>query len=293
MATKQKLTRATKREMVVPFSDEHNFIVPKKGGFMQPDNERYVMAVGNQTATPSNLPTDGSANTGSGTGIAITTAGEPIYQPTSPSTAEVNCMNSGGTWVNGACVSSQPPPATAQQLCASSGGLWVNGACQTSPAPEPLPAETTCINGGGAWINGACVTTTNPKVTDTPIVSDLPTFPIWSSLDCTTLKDKIAEYNATLSTSRFAQNIIEAYNTEIAKAQGIYNGKCNATPTTTTPPIAIIGGGGGGFGGGGGGLGEPPPSDEIIEEEKKGGINGLLLILGVVGVLYFLTKKSS
>jgi hypothetical protein len=296
MATKQKLTKATKREMVVPFDDEHNFIVPKRGGFMQPDNERYVMAVGNTSrtpttsSTPQDLPND-PTNTGqNGMGVPIGQPQEPIYTstntssiPTNPTPAEPSPNPTSGI----------PPLATPEQLCVAP-NMWVNGQCLQGGV-EQSPAELTCINGGGAWINGACVTSTNPKVvTDTPIVDELPTFPVWSSLDCTTLKDKIAEYNAILSTSRFSQAIIDAYNTAIATAQGIYNGKCNATPSI--PPIAVIdnsGGGGGGFGGGGGGgLGEPPPSDEVPQEEKKDGKYGWLLILGIVGVLYLLTKKS-
>ena len=290
MSVTIKGNKRTKREIVIPFEGEEMLVVPKSKGFGQPDMDKYVMAVGTQSTTTSNLPTDGSTNTTSGTGIAVTTAGEPIYNaPTSPSTAEVNCMNSGGTWVNGACVSSQPAPATAQQLCVSNGGLWVNGTCQTSPAPEPLPAETTCINSGGAWINGACVTASSPKLIDT-----LPTFPVWSTLDCVTLKDKIAEYNAILSTSKFAQNVIDAYNTAIATAQGIYNGKCNVTPPAPITPLIPVIGGGGIFGGGGGGS---APEDEQPQEEvapnESGKKIGIILILALIGGLYFLTRKKS
>jgi len=274
--------RVKKRIAVIPFDGEENFIVPKRGGFGQPDNEHFVMVAG-ANVPPPDTPNDPTNTGNSGTGVPIGQPQEPIYPPTSPSTAEVNCMNSGGTWVNGACISSQPAPATAQQLCVSNGGLWVNGTCQTSPAPEPLPAETTCINSGGAWINGACVTSTSPK----PLVDTLPNFPVWSTLDCTTLKDKIAEYNAILSTSTFAQNVVEAYNTEIAKAQAIYNGKCNVTPPApiVLPPI-----GGGIFGGGGGGFGEPP-TNTVAPQEKKSNM-GLYLILGGLALLYFLTRKK-
>jgi len=310
MATKQRLTKATKREMVVPFEDEHNFIVPKRGGFMQPDNERYVMAVGNTSrtpttsSTPQDLPNDGGNTGQNGMGVPIGQPQQPIYTPTNtpsiptnPTPAEPNPSEI-----------ILPPPATPEQLCVAP-NMWVNGQCLQGGVEEPPTnsAEANCIASGGLYQNGVCITSTSPKplpttttttVTDTPIVDELPTFPVWSSLDCTTLKDKIAEYNAILSTSRFSQAIIDAYNTAIATAQGIYNGKCNATPTPTTPPIAVIDnsggiGGGGGFGGGGGGLGEPPPSDEIIEEEEKSGLSGWLLILGVVGVLYLLSKKSS
>jgi hypothetical protein len=152
-------------------------------------------------------------------------------------------------------------------------------------------AEADCIAQGGAWVNGACVLR-SPVRTDTTVVSTLPTFPLWDTLDCTTLKTKIAEYNAILSTSRFSATVVDAYNTEIAKGNAIYTAKCNVT----TPPLAVITTppmGGGFGGGGGGGLGEEPiPQEEIKEEPKKSGTKGLLLILGIVGVLYFLTRKK-
>lgn len=276
--------RVKKREAVIPFHGEENFVVPKRGGFAQHDNENYVMVAGSSTVTTSNLPTDGTTNTTSGTNIPVTTAGEPIISSTTTTSATQPVITT-------------PPVATAQQLCVSNGGLWVNGACQTSPAPEPLPAETNCINSGGAWINGACVTSTSPKpisVATTTVVDTLPNFPVWSSLDCTTLKDKIAEYNAILSTSRFAQNIVDAYNTEIAKAQAIYNTKCNVTPPTPAPtpnPIVLPPIGGGIFGGGGGGFGEPP-SDAVVPPVEEKNNMGIYLILGGLALLYFLTRKK-
>jgi hypothetical protein len=305
MSVTIKGNKRTKREMVIPFEGEEMLVVPKRGGFGQPDMEGYVMAVGNTSrtpttsSTPQDLPND-PTNTGtSGTGIPIGQPQQPI--PTGTSTTNTNpspaepLPNEIPT----------PPVATPQQLCVAP-NLWVNGQCLQGGI-EQSPAELTCINGGGAWINGACVTSTNPKVvasttttlTNTPIVDELPTFPVWSTLDCITLKDKIAEYNAILSTSRFAQNIIDAYNTAIATAQGIYNGKCIVTPPTPiTPitPIVEIGGGGfgGGFGGGGGGSApeEPQPQEEVAPDESGKRI-GIILVLALIGGLYFLTRKSN
>jgi hypothetical protein len=102
-----------------------------------------------------------------------------------------------------------------------------------------------------------------------------------------------------MMTARFSDTtILDAYNTQIALGETTYSSKCNATPTT--PPIAIIttpepssGGGGIGGGGGGGGLGEPP-SDEASTEEapKPSSKKTWLVLLGVIGLLYLLTKKS-
>jgi hypothetical protein len=268
--------RVKKREVVIPFDGEEMFVVPKKGGFGQPDNEHYVMAVGNQTATPSNLPNDGTSNTTTGTG------GEPIYVPPTNTTTTTEPAPT------------TPPPATAQQLCVAP-DLWVNGQCLKGgvETPPPNSAEATCVNGGGSWINGACVTSNSPK---NDVINTLPNFPVWSTLDCTTLKDKIAEYNAILSTSKISQQIAGAYAEEIAKAQAIYNGKCNVTPPAPITILPVGGGdvvGGGGGIGGGGGFGEPPM--DVVEtppvEEKKSDI-GLFLIIGGIALLYFLTKKN-
>jgi len=291
--------KVKKRIAVIPFDGEENFIVPKKGGFGQPDNEHFVMVAGANVPAP-DTPNDPSNTGQNGMGVPIGQPQEPIYTPTNTSTAETTCINGGGTWVNGACVNNQPAPATPQQLCVAP-NMWVNGQCLQGGI-EQSPAELTCIANGGSWsggYNGTCIASTRPKpLIDAPVVDTLPTFPVWSALDCTTLKDKIAEYNAILSTSKFSQTVIEAYNTEIAKAQAIYNTKCYVTPPAPAPapaPITIlpVGGGGGGiFGGGGGGFGEPP-SDEVappVEEEKSN--LGLYLILGGLALLYFLTRKK-
>jgi hypothetical protein len=271
--------RVKKREAVIPFDGEENFVVPKRGGFGQPDNENYVMVAGANVPAP-DLPTNDGSNTGtSGTGIAI---GEP-QQPILTGTRETTITPAEPT-------PTIPAPLTPQQICVANGDSWINGRCIPKVvADEPSPAETTCIANGGAWIDGACVISSSPKDN---VVTNLPNFPVWSSLDCVTLKDKIAEYNAILSTSKFAQNIVDAYNTEIAKAQGIYNGKCNVTPpapaSIVLPPI----GGGGIFGGGGGGGFGEPPIDEVapIEDEKNN--MGIYLIIGGIALIYFLTRKK-
>jgi len=275
--------RVKKREAVIPFDGEENFVVPKRGGFGQPDNANFVMVTGSTSkapttgTTPSNLPNDGSANTTTGTNVPITSAGEPIYNAPATNTTATEPTPT------------QPAPATPQQLCVAP-NIWVNGACQTGGV-EQSPAEISCIAGGGLWsggINGTCTSGSSPKIIDT-----LPTFPVWSSLDCTTLKDKVAEYNALLSTSRFAPNVVEAYNTAIATAQGIYNTKCNVTPPAPAPIVLPPIGGGGFGGGGGGGFGEPP-KDEVappVEEKKKSNM-GIFLIIGGIGLLYLLTRKK-
>jgi hypothetical protein len=294
----QTKIRVKKREAVIPFDGEENFIVPKRGGFGQPDNANFVMVTGSTskapttTATPTNLPSQEPTPTLDNTTTTAIQIGQP-QQPiipttnTNPTPAEPSPNPTTGT----------PAPATPQQLCVAP-NMWVNGQCLQGGV-EQSPAELSCIASGGLWsggINGTCTTSSSPKpLADAPVVDTLPTFPVWSSLDCTTLKDKIAEYNAILSTSKFSATIVEAYNTEIAKAQAIYNGKCNVTPPAPSPapaPISILPVGGGGIfgGGGGGGLGEPPTDVAPVVEEKSN--MGLYLILGGLALLYFLTRKK-
>jgi hypothetical protein len=100
----------------------------------------------------------------------------------------------------------------------------------------------------------------------------------------------------TLTTSRFTDtSVIDAYNTQIALGEATYTSKCNTPSTPPTPPIAIITptpSSGGGIGGGGA-IGEPP-SDETTTQEapKTSSKKTWLVLLGVIGLLYLLTKKS-
>jgi hypothetical protein len=268
MATKTKSTKLQKREAVVPFVGEEQFVVPRPKGFGQPDMEGYVMVAGNASVDVPNTPTSTgvelptSTQTTTSTQIPVTSSGNPITTNTS--------TNPPTTTTTDTPTSTLPPLSTTQPPAQSD---------------ETIQAQQDCIASGGAWINGVCVVRQGTR-TD---VTTLPNFPVWDSLDCATLKSKIAEYNATLSTSRFAQNIVDAYNTEIAKAQAIYNTKCNIAPPTPTillPTSGIFGGGGGG------GFGAPPsdevpPMAEVVDNKK-----GIFIILAIIGAVYFLTRKN-
>lgn len=87
MATRTKSTKRVKREIVVPFVGEEMFVVPKRGGFGQPDMEGYVMAVGSNlildttlnTTTSSPRPTTSTSTT------TPTTTSQPTTTTTQPS----------------------------------------------------------------------------------------------------------------------------------------------------------------------------------------------------------------
>lgn len=251
MATKQKSTKRLKREAVVPFIGEENFVVPKKGGFAQPDMEGYVMVAGTQIVasdTPASTPSDSQTTT-------IQTAPAPTTTASAPTTAT-------------------PPTEVVTAPTVAQAPTTITGTPQQQVVSD-TPVESP--------------RTTNTPVSSANVISTLPTFPTWDNLDCNTLSSEISRLQTLLATSKFAQNVIDAYNTEIAKATAIKTIKC---PSTNTAVIVPTGGGFGG--GGGGGIGEPPTNEEPKAEEVKGGNKKtLLVVLGIVGLLYLLTKKSN
>jgi hypothetical protein len=249
MAIKQKSTKKLKREAVVPFAGEENFIVPKKGGFAQPDMEGYVMVAGTSIVA-SDTPTSSSSDSQTTT---TQTAPAPATTTTAPSTAT-------------------PPTEVVTQPRVAQAPTTVTGTPQQQVVSD-TPVESP--------------RTTNVAVSNTNVVSSLPTFPVWDTLDCASLDSEILRLKNLMAVSRFTQNIMDAYNNEITKATAVKTIKCTTTNAVIVPM-------GGGFGGGGG-IGEPPIDEQPkTEEEAKGSSKKtLLVVLGIVGLLYLLTKKRS
>ena len=280
MATRQKTTRPTKREMVMSFDGEENFIIPKKGGFGQPDNENYAMLTTSTTLgeipdTTPNQPTQ----TGQGLGTSTIESGNT----TSTHSPNQNTTTTTQTPTTTTSESTLTPLANLPTT--TIGTDTIPTSTTTGTTPPPKQSEE--------------VETTTPSTT-----SNLPTFPNWSTLDCTTLRSEIDSLKNTMSTSKFTDpTILNAYNTQLALGEATYISKCNTPSTPPTPPIAILptpptsgsGGeiGGGGGGGGGGGFGEPPSDATPTEEAPKpNNKKSLLVLLGVIGLIYLLTKKS-
>ena len=176
----------------------------------------------------------------------------------------------------------------------------VTGLPQTTLEPPVLTGTQTTTT---TTTTPPIRTQTLPPLTadDMPApVSNIPTFPSVTNMTCDQLKAHILDLETTMATSRFAANVVDAYNTQLALAKSTYTTKCPLPSTqvnvSVTPPVTPpIGGGifgGGGFGGGGG-IGEPPADEVPVEEEQKKGINGLWLILGIGAVVYFLTRRSN
>lgn len=275
LVNKGKKVNVKKRELVIPFDNEHLFTVPKRGGFGQPDNENYVMVtggnIGNSPSPTDTTQTGGGVGTTTSTPATTTTTTPPItITPTPPiSSAPTQPISTTTT----------PPvftPTTDVIPCTSfTYGSW--SACTDG-------LQTRSYVG----VPSGCTTT--PSLTDIQArctTDVLPTFPNWSSLDCTSLKDWIDRINSTLSTSKFSSDIANAYNNALSSANATYTTKCYTNPNaivvlpTPTTPI------GGGFGGGG----AAPEEEGIPQVEEKKSNNGLFLIIGIAGLVYFLTRK--
>jgi hypothetical protein len=170
-----------------------------------------------------------------------------------------------------------------------------------------------------------------PPTDDTPqrdlpplegeVISNIPLFPNLSSMNCADLTSEIARLSSIMATSKFTPEVGNAYNNQLASAKSLYENKCTRqdrgdeiifvkppifdtpTPTPPTPidtpvdkpidtPVGGGGFGGGGFGGGGGI--EPEPEQPPVEEgtpAKKDNRMGIIVLLAVIGGLYFLTRK--
>jgi hypothetical protein len=286
MDNRIKSSRANKRELVMPFQGEENLVVPKKGGFGQPDNDKFVNLT-TPTST-SNLP-DGNTQTSADTGIntgGVDTGGTGASSGTTLGGSSGGATSS-GTHVSPTTIASQNQSANTE-----------SNAPTTQVNPIGTPAETTSNIPTNTSVDnqprGATTNAGNESV-DTPpppTPVELPTFPDYNTMDCNSLGIEIASIKSTIATGRFVPEVGNAYNEALSRAEGIFTTKCNVPET---PPIAIvtpppIGGGFGG--GGGGGLGDEPTNAPIEEEAPKSNY-GWLWIVAIIGGLYFLTKKSN
>jgi hypothetical protein len=262
---KNNITSPTKnrRKVVIPFAGEENFVVPKKGGFGQPDNDKYVMVAGSTSRTP--IVTD------------LTTAPPPPPPPasegtTAPAPAPATTTTAPRTTTLPVEVLLQSTTLPTQQNTTLSTST---SAPRTTPVKNTIPTEDI---------------STPITIAETPIVSISPTFPNWASLDCTTLKAKIDELNMTMATSRFGASVVDLYNSQLAIAKNLLQTNCpNENPNTDVTA--------GGFHGGGGGGGSAPEEGVPTEEqpatvENKSNIGTWLLLGGVALGLYLLSKKA-
>lgn len=290
MQQRLKSTKLLKREKVSTFDGEENFIVPKKGGFGQPDNENFVNVVTQNTIeTPTSPPiisvpsTLESGQTNS-TNISVISAGQT------------------GTAITPSQTTNVPPPTET-----------------TSPAPLPDIAPSTVTSGSGSTgtnptggntgiISDTQTGTHNVAPVDANVISTIPQFPNWSSLSCADLHQQITLIEGVMATSQMTSAVADAYNSQLATARALELSKCSQTtppaptptptpaPTPVLPVIPAIPIGGGGFGGGGGarGVGEKPTSATTQTAVVKPKSYLIYLILGLAGLGYlYMTKKKA
>lgn len=271
---KGKKVSVKKRELVIPFDNEHLFVVPKKGGFGQHDNDKYVMVAGGTSIGNVPSPTD-TTQIGQGVGSTTSTSTSTTHSQ-APSTPILTTPPRVTTTTPIVGTITDVIPCTSYTF-----GSW-----------------SACTNGlqTRTYVGVPSGCTGTPPLTDTEMkcttTSDLPTFPDWSTLDCTSLKDWIDRINSTLATSKFSADIATAYSNALASANATYTTKCYTNPTpivvVPTPTTETPLGGSGGIGGGGGG---GSTDDSLPQVEEKKSNNGLFLILGIAGLVYFLTRK--
>jgi len=309
MKVQIKSARANKRKLVVPFAGEENFIVPKEGGFGQPDNDEYISIDSNyanliDTSSPAPSPSD-TTQIGQGLPTGTATIENPNYNPSSggisgastssPTTSTSTQFPSGGT-VDTTTITPELTPIVITTPPASSGTITdesTNVPPLTNTGVVTPPRDTTT----GIRTNLGDSTTTSSQITSFQ-QTQVPTFPDFSTLDCSALASQIASIEGQISQGNFTAQVGTAYNNALSTAKSLYTTKCNiASPPVIIAPIpnVPIGGGFGGGIGGGGGLGEPPSDETNISEEvtNVSSNKSWLVILAILGGIYFLTKRSN
>jgi hypothetical protein len=282
MSVKIKSTKRQKREAVIPFDGEENFVVPRKGGFGQPDNENFVMVAGSVSGT---IVGD-TPRTPVGDGGSMPTddgSGNPPPPPPPPPPMDVPIKE---TPSDAPTKIDIPYQDFASYTCDQLKG-YLSILDGYKKVIQPFPAQLPRYNAEIANVNAAMTTACDVKVV-------MPEFPDFNTMSCNQLESFIKEKEAFLSVTRFTTpQIAEAHNNALATAKSLFTTKC---------PIVTVGGGSGGvlitplgggigfppIGGGGGGGGEEPTTTPPPTEKK----NNWWWILLVIGGVYLLTRKK-
>jgi hypothetical protein len=302
-----KSPRANKRKIVVPFAGEENFVVPKQGGYGQPDNEEWISIESNYanlTATPPSgpSPTD-TTQIGEGLPTGTTTMENPNYNTSTggihgASTPSPTTTTSTQYPTGGSVDTTTITPELTNPVSTTTSGTSSGTTSNESTLPPLLdtgvvtpPRDTTT----GTRTLGESTTTTSTTTSNTFQQTQIPTFPDFSTLDCSALASQIASIESQISQGNFTAEVGTAYNNALSTAKSLYTTKCNiASPAVIIAPVPSVPIGGG-FGGSGGGFGEPPADETNISEEvtNVSSNKSWLIILAILGGLYFLTKRSN
>lgn len=248
-----------KRELVVPFEGEEKFVVPKRGGFGQPDNEEFVMIVG---------------------ATRQTTILEPELTPTAGSTS----------------TSAELPTSLSNTMPVFQQGDIRYGTTRVTTTGDLIPTTTTATTTGTTRdtrvIPEGGLT---PNLIDTPI--SMPSN--WSTVSCSELSSWITRLTSLSSgadSSLITDRLKAIYALNLEQARMAYQSNCPVVPPPPPPipvpiPVPAPPIGGGGFGGGVGGSSEEDVISQTTEEGKGKGIPLWVILLVVVGGLYLLKRK--
>lgn len=323
MAVINRANKKVRKEVIIPFEGEHNFIVPQyvnaagKLPVLQ-DEPLVPQAPSGGTYTPSAAATP----TPSISPNAGVTPAPPVLVPEVVNTPQPPAapIVSGGYGRPIEPVNETPTQGTNTPTPIAYNASnyfpvknYESMSCEsiTSYLTELNNVDTTGWDGINAAraqgdYNRVLTSVRNAKdtacrvVTPAPIIKeeDIVIFPDISSMDCAGLTAEIKRLQETsgLSATQKAQydgQVINVQNKFTSKLCGISGGGITTTPTevtsttTITPQFSPVFGGGGG-----GGLGEEPQAEAPIEEETKKD-NSWLWVLAIIGGLYFLTKKKN
>ena len=295
MGVNVKSKKHLKREVVIPFEGEEGFVVPKKGGFGQPDNEDYVMLV---TDTNSPVPIYQQAPV-----IQSETNATPISTGTMSNQPTVVIPTTTSAEPNTTTPTPTPTPIVIQfnyqvyaafdcnQIKDYYAALLAYSPNLSNAPREQVDRYNVEITGVKLAMNKACVVSAVDEVT--------PSFPKWDSLDCATLEKEIMKLEGAMAVIKPSElKTVELYNNELASAKTIFITKCNIkTPPPPPPPLGIpiipigIAPIGGGFGGGGGGGSQEEGQGTAPIEAKKDNYDWFWLLLGA-GFVYYIYKKG-
>lgn len=324
MAVIHRANRKLRKEVVIPFEGEHNFIVPQ-----------YVNAAGKAPIALDEplVPQAPTSGTYSSSSTSVTSA--PVSTP-----APIVAVQTTTPVTIASPITSTKPIESTRPIDTQATTTAYNASnyfpvkdyasmsCNaiTSYLSELNNVETTSWDGVNAAraqgeYNSLVTSVRNAMDSACRVIetkNDVLEFPSIIIMDCTQLTAEIARLQSMGNAANLPANTKAQYDAQILSAQNLYNSKsCNvvtppitsgtesqvntstsavSTPTevtsttTVTPPFSPILGGGGG----GGGLGAEPSSTntekEITKTVKKD--NSWLWILLLVGGIYFLTKKK-
>jgi hypothetical protein len=315
MAVIHRANRKLRKEVVIPFEGEHNFIVPQYVNAAGKDATTIV----NESPTSSSTPRPSTSTIPPSAGITTT---PPIVVIETPQTSNPEGYQQGEIQPTGGGRPIAPTPIEspiAQPNVTTPPPIPSTVAVPTT-TPVEIYEQGEIQPTGGRPIEPPRIDNPNTNTPTPPVYNASNYFPVkdYANMSCDAITSYLTELINVDSTGWDGINAARAlgdYNRTLSSVRTAKDTACRVivpptppTPvvpspaapvvpspaatevtstTTITPPFSPVFGGGGG----GGGLGEQPQEQApVVEEHKKD--NSWLWILAVIGGIYFLTKKK-